>query len=786
MAGIPRRKEAVTRRGRLIAGGLGIAAAAVAGFLLYANRLELFVLPARWGRILELEERTRGRTYGDPTRRQLSAALEAFLELQGVRFPSGENGSLSVERIRTHEGDVGWLLVRTAELIRFLRLDSRGRPVGDALPAAKAFGTEPWQGHDRVHEDAYPYDIVRVNGGEACSDHSVDRRGVLQRGLVLHGLWAMYYLEGPLPIEVPVSSGVSREVRHWLLADSRPLADPEAIRKLLASPREPDRFRALYEIERLGAKGASLARSLLAHEDPDVRARAAAVLGNDPALGGELAPLLRDPSERVKRAALFALLNASDATLARSALLDLIGKGLSVLYSDQIDFDVDRLMSPEVVKAVLAWSQGEDAVPLEYLERFLTVIRQDHLRPVVPELVRHFEEVQAKAASRGEAGRPLDETLRVLVWLLARADTAECDSLLGEALSRASLQNVIDPRNILEALLERRTPLRSVDPSRVLEKLPDSLWRESLLLQVWWGVPGALERLSGRIRTAPDREWLDASTLHPLSSAQGPEDYLFGPLQLNLGGSDDLWRRHTPAALLPLLIDLAGLDPEAYLDFVAGVLRAQKPETLRSIEKDIVRLLEHEEPPSMALVGAAVKAASRVLDPWVERSLLESLESEADPELARAHRDETLLGLLRYREGQAGPGLVHAVEQVGARRDGNAEETRAERREWRTSIIAGPRWWLDTFGLTLDPKLAANILLVRWNVPGARERLLAKLREPGNDWIFDFLWEEFLPPPLVPDLKDLAARGSSEVADRIEYLLGIARRREEKAAARSP
>jgi len=64
--------------------------------------------------------------------------------------------------------------------------------------------------------------------------------------------------------------------------------------------------------------------------------------------------------------------------------------------------------------------------------------------------------------------------------------------------------------------------------------------------------------------------------------------------------------------------------------------------------------------------------------------------------------------------------------------------------------------------------LAASLLLVRAGAPGAVERLLAKLREPGNPWLESHLWETCLPEALVPGLEAMEREG---FGPRIQWIL---------------
>src|SRR4030095_9773639 len=161
---------------------------------------------------------------------------------------------------------------------------------------------------------------------------------------------------------------------------------------------------------------AKLALPLLTHPSADLRARAAAVAGNDASLAQQLLPLTHDSSECVRLSAQLALLNAPDLPVARAALLSLIRARLLELTHRALDFPVDRLMSPEVAAAVIDWSEDEE-MSLASLQRFYDCFREDDLRSIVPRLLAEPND------TAGEVPR---------VFLLARSNTDPADALLGE------------------------------------------------------------------------------------------------------------------------------------------------------------------------------------------------------------------------------------------------------------------------------------------------------------------------------------------------------------------
>ena len=64
----------------------------------------------------------------------------------------------------------------------------------------------------------------------------------------------------------------------------------------------------------------------------------------------------------------------------------------------------------------------------------------------------------------------------------------------------------------------------------------------------------------------------------------------------------------------------------------------------------------------------------------------------------------------------------------------------------------------------------AHLVLLHWNVPGTSDRLLAKLREPENEWLSDRVWDKHLPRGLVPLLEALAREMPERYRERVAEL----------------
>jgi hypothetical protein len=120
----------------------------------------------------------------------------------------------------------------------------------------------------------------------------------------------------------------------------------------------------------------------------------------------------------------------------------------------------------------------------------------------------------------------------------------------------------------------------------------------------------------------------------------------------------------------------------------------------------------------------------RVGEPRVDRLLVEAIRRECPDELEwESLADEILAALLDRSEPLAGDGALETVL-----------------RSAETAIRA-------------ERGIPAHLVLLRWKVPGAAEKLLARLREPDNDWLDPMFaqWKEHVPSRLLPALESLAA-----------------------------
>ncbi|MBI4604813.1 MAG: hypothetical protein HY721_22855, partial [Planctomycetes bacterium] len=288
------------------------AAVAVAGALVYSMRVELFVVPARWREVKRAMEAEDGEA--------LQPALRDLLRAQVPGLSPDGEGDVMLRGFKPSGGGelylVGYWREEARELFLFLflfLLDARGRVAGGRAPVEMP--ERVWIDQEDFASDGWVKAVLHEPTHRFFYRPSPD-------GLVPHG----FLLRGPAEDQspestlVPLSTAVSIPARIWLLRDRRPPPSPERARKLLSGRRAIDLYRGLEEAERLGPAGAALALPLLEHPDPDLRARAAAVCGNDPERGAALRPLLEDPAKQVRLAAALALLASRDLEAGRAAL----------------------------------------------------------------------------------------------------------------------------------------------------------------------------------------------------------------------------------------------------------------------------------------------------------------------------------------------------------------------------------------------------------------------------------------------------------------------------------
>ena len=332
-----------------------------------------------------------------------------------------------------------------------------------------------------------------------------------------------------------VSSGNCAAVRRWLGSLQKPHAAPDQIRNLLDSWYTGNLFRALYEIERNGPGASCMARPLLSHPDPDLRARAAAVLGNDETLWADLVPLVSDPAPQVRMATRFALLRSTDVETARRAFLDLLRERND--YLEYADFDQQRLLSTEAAEVLLDQLVETGYAP----ERFCRAMRAEDLRPLVPRLKAVWSGPKFKTNEKVAALWFVRLSEPTLDQLLVEAIAAECPEDEGSIV----VGRLAD--EILLALLDRPAPLAAPDAiATVLRSAQTAVRAERGLsahaVLLHWKVPGAVEKFLARLGEV-NNHWL----------------------------AD--WRGPLPRGLVPLLETVAAREPTRFAELVKELIR---------------------------------------------------------------------------------------------------------------------------------------------------------------------------------------------------------------------
>jgi hypothetical protein len=533
---------------------LALAALSVSLILFIGHRVELFVLPARLREVLRLhalceEERhalneeagklNPARSADDlkksfyQHKEQLSRALQQLVRVQRPDFESA--GFRAIEPMRTEEGSQAYVIkyaVEGGQLgetdlvtgLRIIAVDARGRLRGEAYSAP------PWPGalcfvqHCAVETKENRPDTLMIGGSPACS-FTMDSSGLVPRGALLQTCFP----GGPSESAPRISSGNYADAQLWFESLHDPSPPSESTASLVASTRIGDLFRALQQIERAGPGASRMGLPLLVHPDPDLRARAAAVVGNDERLWADLLPLASDPAPQVKAAARFALLRAQDERVARKVFLELLRERAEGL--EEVRFDHRRLLSAEVAATILDIFE-EERTSSYGANRFWKDLRADDLRP----LGGRIENLWRK---RGQLSNSSLEAI-LARWLVLIDDPG-----LDPLLTRALEAEMGEPRgisgSILEALLDRPRPLAGQDAVRIIlrgaeEAFPE---RDAILhyfVLIKWKVTGAEEKLLAKLRD-PENRWLY-------------DERVF----------DD----HLPRELLPALKALAAEQPERY------------------------------------------------------------------------------------------------------------------------------------------------------------------------------------------------------------------------------
>jgi len=555
---------------KAVLAALLLAALGVTGAVVKLQWFDWFTRPALWREV----QAARQTWPGEEERLAYQAPLRRLLEAQGALPAATEGAELWLHKARAPDGDDVWLVclreepsdqleedtfafvpIRTAHWKLGL-LDARGRCLrrgeGGWIEASEEFDPQ-LQVTGGI--GSAPDPELLAKGWLECSffAYRIERSGLVPRGTIV----GLHDADGsPL---VPVSRNVSRWARHHDSRDARPLPDLGAVKKRLTDPRPHELFRALAEVERLDSSWAHLAVPLLKHSNPELRARAAAIAGNDVEQAPALAPLLSDPAPEARRAAAYALLNTRDLRHAREAVALI----LEERPADLLDYALD------VPLAELASSGTDQGRLLSVIESRLT----------------------AFLTSSTASDHDLD-SLRPPVDWLARLETASADRWLLQTLEKVAGEGTETEmaRLIVEALLARRTPLRCEGGVAAIQKL-EPFEVERALLLAWWGEPGAVD---------------------------GLEELVAG--RLDLLGSEALFE-HFPPHALPRLVERS-LEREAFVldPSVWKILARQAPEQLRRIQPKVLALWHRATAVGLApsySAAALLKLEDPEVDGWI-------------------------------------------------------------------------------------------------------------------------------------------------------------------------
>jgi hypothetical protein len=489
---------------RLVVLALAAAAAALAGWA-WHRRVDLFQVPALWRTVRRLEtDRSAFLAVENRGLSRFDVALSRLIRLQRPGFLGGKEFRLIPLRGR----DVGKVVVAVydpldedfevpvgkdevpevvvyfcnCDFLTALALDASGRVLGEPL-GIEVWGSSP-ERYNVVSRPSEVHDVLRIATRvdcHACRDTSswfpAPARlevSVDSDGLAVHGLVASDDLAAPLcprRMDRPGAPG------------------PDAAAALVSARTPGDIHRALNLIERGDASLAFLAEALLSDPDPLVRARAAILTARDPVLAGaafgllgdpeprvrhaailaarrapgweeQLLPLLSDPHPLVARCALFELAHSHDPRIAGPSLLDLLRRK-ERRAAHLIPYC--RLAVPEFAEAIVT-ALGDDetygSLRWNLAAGLGTAFDADGLRPHVARLIElHDAEVRA------------GEGFNAFTGCLAMADDPRADAALLAVIEAARPDDGVLRGHVLDAIIERWTPIRAPRAGEVLQGL---------------------------------------------------------------------------------------------------------------------------------------------------------------------------------------------------------------------------------------------------------------------------------------------------------------------------
>ena len=649
---------------------------------------------------------------------------------------------------------------------------------------------------------SYEYQVVFPSKEEPRFLHvgrflrlSWDRSGVFPLGFYLHNSGDS--VEPVFRDQIQLSTGNSYDARLWHMLRREPAVDEMRLKRLLNSGRRGDAFRALYALEARGADGASRAARYLDVGDETLRARAVAVLANDPRQSNLLLGALDDSAAEVRRTAAVGLLKSQDTEAAREGLrriLKLDGRHLAVFKIDRSE--LSRLSSAKLAEQVVSRleKQLRDRIVPELgsdLLIALAVLMPEHARPLQDRIAAlcgtvNVYGLQQLPEALIDVGRPLLARLgqptlerftfqfgldrRVVEEISARrraATAAETSTALFRLglfdvdaqdtfLVRGTLPNERETQMALERLRPGETVGRH---ARWEEPSPDALL---CLHTLEASYPEARARLAQVLLQHFERSWgdrsghvlLDSRDLYPSRKS---------------GSSRRLLRRHVSpellALVLPRLEEISAERRWHVLEFLPTV-SAEKLTPHHELLIELWDTTVAAEP--LAWTGYFATLASCRGD---------DVDTFLNAQLARTDPDGTvsstvLEGLLVARREPPGRHLFEAVRTMASRKDP------APGRSWPYGFDPWSGWWRSDLTPTrLDRGLAASLLWMRWEPDAGTAAFSARLQQ-RQDWFDDPVLDYFATEACLPALRQfLRDHPSEENAERFDAIArGIARR----------
>jgi len=600
------------RAPRVVALAALIGAAGVTGAFVHVKRVDWFVIPGLWREAKALLELKDPPDQFEPTA-ETTLVFRKLVEAQAPGFSCPESSFVTVRQVITEEGPPATIVLFAGDappgsaMAALFLLDEDGRILG----RREAVWVPGILRSDALRERFPPIDPgwLELEGGAGRFHFRVAQAGLVPQGFIL-GLAGRGVSTTPPP--VPVSRNVLRSARWMPDRDPRPRPSLEVARRRLQSGSTADVFRGLDDVERLDNAWAHLAVPLLSHRDPDVRARAAAVACNDPEQGAALKPLLADAAPQVRLAAAYALLNARDTAIAQEALAVILKQQDLELFGSGLDVNFRRLATTRAALEVISWLRSATSPVAHKLAALTDVFTREHLRAMTGDLISAWKSLVQSAG--GAPGVRADLGKLLACWL-AKVDSPACDDVMLQTIRRHTSSGkgpqddaALEAIWILEALLERRTPLQTDGAVEVVSSITDFVCLRDLLL-AWWKAPGAVDTL---VRSYASYWYLANSTV-------------LAPY------------RHVPPDAVAPLIEHSFAHPESPSGWwLWQALAEQEPAVLKPLASQLCRLWERGLADSWTpyyLVTAMVKADEAACDELVAKAL-------ADPRADKRLLDE--------------------------------------------------------------------------------------------------------------------------------------------------